>query len=224
MIKKITKKIISIIKENRRAYFPTIHQKNLKIYKNNRYKQERTTYDLDNNSTVFDIGGYEGDWSDEIICKYNSNIFIFEPIPNYYINIKNRFKDNSKVKIFNFGLSNKQGKEKFSLNENASSAHKKSKNSIEVELKKISSFIKNNNIKKIDLMKMNIEGAEYDLIQDLIDNNLINKIDNIQIQFHDFIPHAKEKMNEIQKELNKTHKITYQYEFVWENWKKINNN
>jgi len=42
---------------------------------------------------------------------------------------------------------------------------------------------------------------------------------NLQIQFHDFIiDNANERMENIQTQLAKTHKITYQYKFVWENW------
>ena len=67
-------------------------------------------------------------------------------------------------------------------------------------------------------MKVNIEGGEYDLLEGLIENGLTARIRNIQVQFHDFVPNAYERMKNIQLSLSKTHKITYQFEFVWENW------
>ena len=33
------------------------------------------------------------------------------------------------------------------------------------------------------------------------------------------IENPRERMEKIQKELAKTHQLTYQYDFVWENWK-----
>ena len=78
-----------------------------------------------------------------------------------------------------------------------------------------------NNIKHIGLMKINIEGAEYDLLVHLIETSYIGRINNIQIQFHDFVKDAEKRMIEIEEKLAKTHKLTYQYPFVWENWKAI---
>ena len=68
-------------------------------------------------------------------------------------------------------------------------------------------------------MKINIEGAEYDLLEHLIDTGLISNIHNIQVQFHDFVSNAEQRMIMLQKELEKTHGLTYQYPFVWENWR-----
>ncbi|MEM7512644.1 MAG: FkbM family methyltransferase, partial [Bacteroidota bacterium] len=73
----------------------------------------------------------------------------------------------------------------------------------------------------IDLIKINIEGGEFELLEAIIDAGWVDKIDNIQVQFHDFVPNARERMMEIQKKLSFTHELTYQYDFVWENWKRI---
>jgi len=50
-----------------------------------------------------------------------------------------------------------------------------------------------------------------------IDNDLWG-IKNVQVQFHDFVPHAKTRMQSIQRRLAITHELSYQFEFVWENW------
>ena len=70
-------------------------------------------------------------------------------------------------------------------------------------------------------MKINIEGAEYDLLDSLISKNNHSIVQNLQIQFHDFVfSDVKERMFKIHSELCKSHSLSYQYEFVWENWKK----
>lgn len=76
------------------------------------------------------------------------------------------------------------------------------------------------NIDFIDLMKINIEGAEYDLLEHILNRDLAGRINNIQVQFHNFIENCGERMFAIQKKLGETHQLTYQYLYVWENWEK----
>jgi len=218
MIKRIINKAKNYKTQIRKKYFPTVHEKRVGYFKKNTAKDLRLSYNINEESVVFDIGGYVGQWACEMSCKFNPIIYIFEPVPEYSDIIKNKFLKNPKIYSFNYGLSNKDTTSLITLQKTSSSSHKKSKNSIDINLKKISSFIKQKEIKKIDVMKINIEGEEYNLLNDLLDNNLISIIDNIQIQFHDFVPSAEEKMKSIQNKLSKTHKTTYQYPFVWENW------
>ena len=76
-------------------------------------------------------------------------------------------------------------------------------------------------IYKADLMKINIEGGEFPLLQHIASRGKLNMINQYQIQFHKFIINAVSKRKKIIAELNKTHKRTWCYKFVWENWKKI---
>lgn len=46
----------------------------------------------------------------------------------------------------------------------------------------------------------------------------MNKI-LINFPGHDFVPDAKRRMQKIQAALSRTHNLTYQYPFVWENWR-----
>jgi len=48
-------------------------------------------FELDDESIVFDVGGYKGEWSEKIFCKYNCRIYIFEPIKKFSNNISNLF-------------------------------------------------------------------------------------------------------------------------------------
>ena len=57
------------------------------------------------------------------------------------------------------------------------------------------------------------------LLEHLIDIGAVGQIRDLQIQFHDFVPEAKKRMAEIRSALSRTHEPTYQYEFVWENWR-----
>lgn len=179
----------------------------------------RLNYALDENSLVFDIGGYKGEFASSIINKYNCNIHIFEPIPEFYQIIVDKFLKNKKITPHCCGLSTETKKEYISLLDNSSSIFTNDENRIEVQFLSAIEFMNTNNIEKVDLIKINIEGGEYELLEALIDNDKIKLFNNIQVQFHDFvIPNARERMNKIQDALSKTHFLTYQYEFVWENW------
>lgn len=182
----------------------------------------RLDYDeLDEHSIVFDIGGYKGQWSSDIFSEYLCQIYIFEPIREYASAIKKRFKKNSKIHVYFFGLSDKNKKTGIAVEEDSSSIYKKGQKSAEIEIVNIVEFLKSNNIQHIDLMKINIEGVEYDLLDTLIQSGFIRNIRNIQVQFHDFVENAESRMKKVQSELSKTHKLTYQYLFVFENWKRI---
>lgn len=211
--------MISIIKKVFRKIIPTKQGKRVKPWiKDNGDKTLRLNYDLSERSIVFDLGGYEGQWASDIFSKYLCAIYVFEPSLSYANNIKSRFSKNSQIKVFQYGLGKEDKRFLLYSNDDASSVFKKDGTPNEIEIKKASSFIKNNSISSIDLMKINIEGGEYDLLEELIEEDTIRLIKNIQVQFHDFVPDAKSRMTKIQRRLAETHQLTYQYEFVWENW------
>jgi FkbM family methyltransferase len=183
-------------------------------------EEMRFNYDsLDKDSIVFDLGGYEGQWASDIYGRFQSKIYLFEVHQPFYDKIKKRFQYNGDIKCYNFGLASKNGVAQISIDEVSTSAFKHSANMVEVNLTKASDFIAANDIKSISLMKINIEGAEYDLLEHLADSGVISIIQNLQIQFHDFVPDARALLEKVRVKLLKTHTPTYQFDFIWENWK-----
>jgi len=182
----------------------------------------RLDYGLNEDSVVLDVGGYLGEWSSDIFSMYCPIIHIFEPVDDFYQQLKKRFLKNPKIIIHHQGLSDQTKKANIFLDNDGSSTHKNGEQKQKIELISAADFFVNNNIKSVDLMKINIEGEEYDLIEHLISNELIKKISNLQVQFHDFVPDAGKRKDKIQEQLKITHHLTYQYPFVWENWE-INN-
>jgi hypothetical protein len=80
-------------------------------------------------------------------------------------------------------------------------------------------FFDENNIETVDLLKLNIEGAEYDVLDRIIELNLLPHIKNIQIQFHRFVPDCERRRNVIRNYLSKTHTCVWNYDWIWEGWK-----
>lgn len=189
-------------------------------YKDGGDEYFRYTYPLKKTSIVFDVGGYEGEWAQNIYKKYQSNVYVFEPVPKYSEIIKKLFSKDKKVRIYEYGLAGRDRLEKINVDSFSSSTFKKGKKKLSIQMVDIKNFCDENKIKKIDLIKINIEGGEYELLERIIDSGLILRVDYVQVQFHNFVPNAEKRMESIQKKLSKTHSPTYQYWFIWENWKR----
>lgn len=181
----------------------------------------RYEYDLPARPVVFDLGGFEGDWTSEIAARYQARIEIFEPHPVFADNIRKRFRSNSDINIHVFGLGARDEKLNLGTDAESTSTFKTQDkiSVVEVDLKKAKDFINQGNFQQVDLVKINIEGGEYELLEHLIEEGLITKFKELQIQFHHFVPDAMARMKSIQNELSKTHELTYQFEFLWENWR-----
>ena len=181
----------------------------------------RVDYPLKQDSLVLDLGGHKGDWCYNIWSKYSCNVLVFEPIPFLADIIRHRFADTDKVQVYPYGLSDEDKELRINYASEGSSFYTNfGADVIDCQVKSITSFLKENSIDQVDLVKINIEGDEYPVLESLLDTDLINVFDNIQVQFHTFIPNAEELRNQIQQRLSKTHHLTYNYHFVCENWKK----
>lgn len=179
----------------------------------------RLEYNLSSNSTVFDLGGYEGQWASDIYSMYGCRIFVFEPVPAFAERIARRFRRNAQIRVFAFGLADQTEMGRIGLAADGSSLYKAGADAIDIRLVSITEFLRQEFVEEIDLMKINIEGGEYKLLEHLVNEGIVMRIRNIQVQFHDFVPDAEARMLAIQGKLAVTHETTYQFPFVWENWR-----
>lgn len=215
----IYKFINSAVSELRRVFFPTEHQRMVKKWRfddgNNGF---RFNYDLTLDSLVLDVGGYEGQWASDIYSMYRCRIYVFEPVYEFAERIQKRFLKNPDISVLQFGLGGFSRKETISLCKDGSSIFRDSDNKQEIQIVDVAIWIADQNITEIGLMKVNIEGGEYELLEKLIETGLIRILKNIQVQFHNVARDSGNRMEQIQKRLRETHHPTYQYRFVWENW------
>ena len=159
-----------------------------------------------------DVGSHKGETLKEVInSKYNfEKIYCFEPSKKCIKTLK-KFKD-KRVIILNYGLSDKNQVIKLynsgSLGASIFNKHLLDKeNSFEkVKLVKASKwFRKNIKIHDLVIVKLNCEGSECDIIDDLIDFDQFSYIYNVLITF-DIREFPKLSFREIQirKKLKKT--------------------
>lgn len=191
-------------------------------FRDNRDESLRLDYPLTNEAIVFDLGGYKGDFAFEINRKYGCYVYVYEPVSKFYIELVERFKNNKKIKCFNYGLSDQNGSFLIGDNGDGSSIIRNNApaNSEEIIVKSFFEEFNSLELSHIDLLKINIEGPEFLILPHIISNNIIQKIENIQVQFHDFYPNAIALREEIRNNLSKTHIEKWNYPFVWESWTK----
>lgn len=181
----------------------------------------RLDYPLQRNSVVFDCGGYEGEWAAAIRDKYQCAVFVFEPVVRYANVLADRFRCDQAVRTFSFGLHSRNDRARIHLAANASSLFGTTGDEEDIDLRDVVEVLRELDLPRINLMKINIEGGEFDLLDRLLETRLVECIDHIQVQFHRFVPDAVNRRQRIRERLSRTHRLRYDYEFIWESWSRI---
>ena len=176
---------------------------------------------LNADSIILDLGGNVGDFAYSINKKYNCNVVLFEPYPRYYQACVERFKCNEKIRVFNFGVGDKDGEFRLYDYVEGSSFLSPAIQSKQYELcqiRNILQILSDLKLDQVDLMKVDIEGREYDLLQYLIKENKLPITKKYQIEFHGFIENARGKRDYIVSALQKNFEHKWYFDFVWEGW------
>lgn len=187
-------------------------------------KSRRYAYDLNGDSVVLDIGGFEGTFAAEINARFSCHLHIFEPVSAYHRALSANFRGSSKVRVHPFGLGGRSERVNMELSGDRSThvGHEVvATGTEEVEIRAFDDWLKESAITNIDLMNVNIEGAEFELMEHLIAGGHLLKIRDLQIQFHLFAPDAVTRRARLRAALQQTHRLTYDYFFTWENWQRI---
>jgi FkbM family methyltransferase len=150
------------------------------------YKKEN--FEIKPNDVVIDVGAHIGLFTiyASQFCT-NGKIYSFEPFVNNYEllleNIKLNNLDN--VKSFNQAISNSNESIKLFLNDDESghSIFSQSSKSIIVDSISLQKFFDENQIKHCNFLKLDCEGAEYEIIKNL-PLEYFQKIDKLVIEYH----------------------------------------
>jgi len=144
-------------------------------------------------------------------------ILAFEANPyTYEVLQKNMFINNIKnVKINNLALSNSKSELKFYIDESnfgtltgSINSNRGGKKELNVNSDKLSNYLKN--MDNVDLVKMDVEGAEFEIINDLFNENLISKVSEYIIEYH-LNTEGDNSLNTLSAFLNKFEQNGYRY-------------
>ena len=144
---------------------------------------------------ILDVGCNRGQSIDLFLSiNKNARIIAFEPNKRLYEALVSKYSDNKNIKIHNLGVSNQSGSLTFNenifdetstfedINLDSKYLKKKAKvlgvapediiaKSYEVEVVDLATFLKNNDLKQIDVIKIDVEGHEYACLKGLFPNN-----------------------------------------------------
>jgi len=164
---------------------------------------------LNKNSIVYSLGiGKDISFDLKIIKKFNCEVHGFDPTPKSI----NWIKEQKLPKEFNFhdyGISTKTGLIEFYLPANPkhtsgsllSIGTVKKENKLIVNMKSLEQIAYELGHKHIDVLKMDIEGAEYEVIESLLNSSIT--IDQLLIEFHDRLFDDSEPKSKISVEILK---------------------
>lgn len=144
--------------------------------------------------TIIDVGAGLGDFTLMVAKKFpQAKIFAFEPNPDQFKLLKENIKLNNvnNVKSYQIAVGTKKSYllHLFSFNIHSSTVKtNKSKKTIRVKGLGLDNFIKN----KVDLLKIDCEGAEVDILKSISDNKM-GLIKKIIVEYHNNIIQNEDK-------------------------------
>jgi FkbM family methyltransferase len=180
----------------------------------------RFDYPLTAGSFVLDLGGYQGQWAADLYARHRCRIAVFEPVARFAADIRARFAGNPDVAVYDLGLGGTSRTETLQLRGAGSSTHRRGGAAETIRIVDADAWLAEHDVAAVALMKINTEGGEFELLERLLDTGRITTIGDIQVQFHDVVRDSAARMEAIQARLRATHEPTYQYRFVWENWRR----
>jgi len=167
---------------------------------------------------VLDVGGYHGDWAARMTELYGVAVHAFEPHPRFAQMMQERFDERDDVHVHDFAMGSEAGTLALSDDENASSALVASGTQVTGAILPVADVFEELDLAEVKVIKMNIEGGEYDLLPALIETGLMARVDRLTVQFHNYHTGQDAARDAIREGLVKTHDCVWDYPFIWEEW------
>ena len=70
----------------------------------------------------------------------------------------------------------------------------------------------------VKLLKLDAEGAEFEILERLIEVDYLDRFENVQISFHHVVDEPVRKREAIRDHLAEPHELNYDHPFVMEEW------
>ena len=189
------------IKDYLNKYFPPLFNFLRKwYYKNKILPKEFIDHlnKLNKNDVVIDLGANVGSIT-EILAKTKSKVYAFEPNTKAFYNLKKNMSKYDNVTLYNYAAGVKNSNIKLYLHKdyNISEDDLTQASSLNLNKENISRYnyeiVKEINFskflsslnRKIEIIKIDIEGYEIKLINHLLDNDILKNISKIYLETHE---------------------------------------
>jgi FkbM family methyltransferase len=160
---------------------------------------------LDSNSVCYCVGcGEDISFDLGLIDQFGCDIYAFDPTPRAIQYVNKVAADNTKYHFFALGLWDREGILDFFVPRNPTHVShslvnlQKTEDCIKVNVDRLSSIMAQNQHQKLDLLKLDIEGAEYKVINSIIEDRIDIEIICVEYDecFNPLDRHYKERVRE----------------------------
>lgn len=179
-------------------------------------ESDRYEYPLTADSVALDCGVHQGTFAHMLHAKYGCRIIGFEPIAEFYRQSVERLQPFPKIAIRNVGVGATTRRERMVLKGDMTGIYADNPTAEEVQVVAIGGILAG--LGDVDLIKINIEGMEFEVLESLLADGWASRLRNIQVQFHPIVPDCERRHAEIRRALLTTHHLTYDAPWCWENY------
>ena len=183
---------------------------------------------LGKDDLVIDAGGYQGEWTAEMLTRYGCHSELFEPVPAFAEQCRVRYQHNSRVRVHQAALGGSNRTTHFSLAENGTSEFRGPAYAAQFEARvlAISDVLSTLDAAQriqpgagaVGALKLNIEGGEYEVLESLLATGDITRMRCLLIQFHRQPADYEQRYASIVEGLLVTHQHVWAFPMVWEKW------
>lgn len=184
------------------------------------FNREKLKYEMNfkSNGLILDIGSYLGEYTKKLIDRNPGMTFwLYEPIPEYYHACLIRFKDSKNVSVnqkavsadgrnIQMQIDGLRSRQEFNTKDEAPTY-------ASISIQEIF-----DSVSEIELLKLNIEGMEYECLDQLILSNSLIKASYLLIQFHNFDSEAEKKRDLVVNAIEEDFSNVFTYKWMWELW------
>jgi len=165
---------------------------------------------------VFDVGANMGSFA-IYAAKKGARVYAFEPIKENYnrliANIKLNHLEQS-ITAFEYGIYSHSGTQSLHISDNNKGGHSVLDNgghsAVEITIKRLADVFAELGVSSVDLLKIDIEGAEYEIFEHLTTDEA-QKIKKIVGEYHMFPDYSKHNFRVLKQKLKKHYKVVQSY-------------
>jgi FkbM family methyltransferase len=155
---------------------------------------------LNHESVVLDLGGWRGNFAAQINAKYGCEVHVFEPNQKQIVILNDRFADNEKIHVHPYAVGGVDEYVKFYPSPEDYPGQEKGSSLLsaspyvddafayDVTKLSLASAAKKMGIDSFDLIKMDIEGGEFELFDDVDSVNFLKSAKMLTVEFHFKMP------------------------------------
>jgi len=179
--------------------------------------------DLDSDSVILDVGAFRGEVAQTFVDLYGARVHSFEPEPSLVDLLRERAAAEPRIVVHPFGLGRADARLTMQIDGPASTVfgddgREDVVGRTQVEIRDAAEVFDELGLDRIDFMKVNIEGGEFDLIERLHETGWLPRIRYVLVQFHEWHDDAYRRRWRARRQLRKSHDEIWNYPWIYELW------